>query len=66
MRAVLDMLSGRFPSTDFADLRPRLAWDRASDVLSPRRGSELVVRMNAGTIPDRGLFAVHVAGGEGA
>jgi len=60
--AVLDMLSGRFPSTDFADLRPRLAWDRATDVLSARRGTAMVSRMNAGTIPDRGAFAVHLVG----
>ncbi len=63
LEAVLDMLSGRYPSSDFADLRPLLSWDRASDTLSPRRGAALVMRMNAGTIPDRGAFGVHL--GEG-
>ncbi len=63
--AVLDMLSGRFPSSDFADLRPRLAWDRAANVLRARRGTELVSRMNAGTIPDRGAFSVHLGAEDG-
>ncbi|MCP3914393.1 MAG: DEAD/DEAH box helicase [bacterium] len=58
--AVLDMLSGRFPSTELADLRPRLRWDRATDLLSARRGTQMVSRLNAGTIPDRGAFAVHL------
>ena len=63
LEAVLDMLSGRYPSADFADLKPLLSWDRAADRLSPRRGAALVTRMNAGTIPDRGAFGVHL--GEG-
>ncbi|MCB1739244.1 MAG: DEAD/DEAH box helicase, partial [Gammaproteobacteria bacterium] len=63
LESVLDMLSGAYPSTDFADLRPRIVWDRATDTLSARRGSAMLVRMNAGTIPDRGLYAVHL--GEG-
>jgi len=58
--AVLDMLSGRYPSSDFADLKPLLSWDRAADVLSPRRGAALVTRMNAGTIPDRGAYSVNL------
>ncbi len=58
LRAVLDMLSGHYPSQDFADLRPLLVWDRASDELRPRRGAALVSRMNAGTIPDRGNYTV--------
>ena len=57
---VLDMLVGRFPSEEFADLRPRLSWDRGRDVLTARRGADFLVRMNAGTIPDRGLFTVHL------
>ncbi len=61
--AVLDMLSGRYPSTDFADLRPRLDWDREGDVLTPRRGAAQVALQNAGTIPDRGLYAVHLGPG---
>ncbi len=58
LNAVLEMLIGRYPSQDFADLRPLLAWDRASDTIRPRRGTAMVSRMNAGTIPDRGNFAV--------
>ena len=58
--ATLDMLCGRFPGGELADLRPRLRWDRATDVLSARRGSELVSRLNAGTIPDRGTFSVRL------
>ncbi|MDJ0939329.1 MAG: DEAD/DEAH box helicase [Woeseiaceae bacterium] len=60
LEAVLDMLSGRYPSSDFADLKPLLSWDRSEDRLSPRRGAPLVTRMNAGTIPDRGAYGVHL------
>jgi ATP-dependent helicase Lhr and Lhr-like helicase len=56
LESVLDMLSGRYPSSDFAELRPLLAWDRATDTLTARRG-RLVARLNAGTIPDRGTYA---------
>ena len=58
--AVLDMLSGRYPSTAFADLRPRLSWDRSTGILSARRGAKLIAQTNAGTIPDRGLYGVHL------
>ena len=58
---VVDMLSGRYPSTDFADLRARISWDRTTDVLSARRGARMVAMSNAGTIPDRGLYGVHIA-----
>lgn len=58
--AVLEMLSGGYAGGEFAELRPLLNWDRASDGLSPRKGSPMVVRLNAGTIPDRGLYAVHL------
>ncbi len=61
--AVLDMLSGRYPSTDFADLRPRLDWDRDKDLLSARRGVKQLVVQNVGTIPDRGLYSVHLGPG---
>lgn len=61
--SVVEMLSGQYPSEDFADLRPRLAWDRAEDLLSPRKGAKMISLLNAGTIPDRGLYGVHV--GEG-
>ncbi|MEL7447812.1 MAG: DEAD/DEAH box helicase [Pseudomonadota bacterium] len=60
LEAVLDMLCGRYPSSDFADLKPLLSWDRSTDVISPRRGAAMVTRMNAGTIPDRGAFGVHL------
>ncbi|QDU83249.1 putative ATP-dependent helicase Lhr [Planctomycetes bacterium Pla163] len=63
LTGVLDMLTGRFASTEFADLRPRLRWDRTTDVLGARRGTAMVARMNAGTIPDRGTFGVYL--GEG-
>ena len=60
LESVLDMLSGNYPSSDFAELKPLLSWDRATDTLSARRGSALVTRMNAGTIPDRGAYGVHL------
>ncbi|MEZ5979286.1 MAG: DEAD/DEAH box helicase [Planctomycetota bacterium] len=60
--AVLEMLSGRYPSGELADLRPRLRWDRGADLLSARPGAAFAVRSNAGTIPDRGTFSVHVVG----
>lgn len=63
LEAVLDMLSGRYPSSDFADLRPLLNWDRSNDVLSARKGAAMVTRLNGGTIPDRGMYAVHLPGG---
>ncbi len=61
--SVIEMLSGQYPSQDFADLRARLAWDRAQDILSPRKGAKMISLLNAGTIPDRGLYSVHI--GEG-
>ncbi|MEP6655223.1 MAG: helicase-related protein, partial [Myxococcales bacterium] len=61
--AVLDMLTGRYPSDEFADLRPRLSWDRATDRLTPRRDARLIALVSGGTIPDRGLYGVHL--GEG-
>ncbi len=60
LTTVLQMLVGRYPSEEFADLRPRLSWDHGRGVLTARRGAALLVRMNAGTIPDRGLFTVHL------
>jgi len=61
--SVLDMLSGRYPSDDFADLKPRITWDRTQQVLTPRKGAALLSRLNGGTIPDRGLFTVYLVGG---
>ncbi len=57
---VLDMLAGRYPSDEFAELRPRLNWDRQADVLVGRKGARLLSVMSGGTIPDRGLFGVHL------
>jgi ATP-dependent Lhr-like helicase len=58
--SVVEMLAGHYPSRDFADLRPRLSWDRTKDVLTARKGSKMVALLNAGTIPDRGLYGVHL------
>ncbi|WAS97974.1 Lhr family helicase [Nannocystis punicea] len=59
---VLDMLSGRYPSEDFADLRPRVTYDRVTGQLTARHGARRVAIANAGSIPDRGLFGVFLAG----
>ncbi|MFN0073654.1 MAG: DEAD/DEAH box helicase [Chloroflexota bacterium] len=63
---VLDMLAGRYPSDDFAELRPRLVWDRVLNRVRARDGARRLVVANAGTIPDRGLYGVFLAGAEGA
>ena len=55
---VLDMLDGRYPSSEFAELRPRIVWDRVAGTIRPRRGARALAVTNAGTIPDRGLFMV--------
>jgi ATP-dependent Lhr-like helicase len=62
---VLDMLSGRYPSDDFADLRPRLTWDRLQHTLVAREGAKRVAVINGGTIPDRGLYGVFLTGERG-
>ena len=59
---VLDMLSGRYPSDEFAELRPRVTWDRTRDWLTPRQGVKRIAILNGGTIPDRGLYGVFLAG----
>jgi ATP-dependent helicase Lhr and Lhr-like helicase len=61
---VLDMLSGRYPSDEFAELRPRVTWDRVSGTVTARQGAKHVAIANAGTIPDRGLYGVFLAGAE--
>ena len=64
---VLDMLSGRYPSDEFAELRPRITWDRVAGTITAREGSKRVAIANGGTIPDRGLFGVFLIGaGPGA
>ncbi len=61
---VLDMLSGRYPSDEFAELRPRITWDRVRHMVEGREGAKRVVIANAGTIPDRGLYGVFLAGAD--
>ena len=60
---VLDMLDGRYPSSEFAELRPRIVWDRVAGTIRARPGARQLAVTNAGTIPDRGLFAVTLPDG---
>jgi ATP-dependent Lhr-like helicase len=62
---VLDMLAGRYPSDEFAELRPRIVWDRTAGLVRGRSGARRLAVTNAGTIPDRGLFGVHLVEGGG-
>src|SRR5437870_6554584 len=62
---VLDMLAGRYPSDEFAELRPRIVWDRTAGVIRARDGVRRLAVTNAGTIPDRGLFGVYLIDGGG-
>src|SRR4051794_31104999 len=62
---VLDMLAGRYPSDEFAELRPRIVWDRTAGVVKGRQGAQRLAVTNAGTIPDRGLFGVFQVDGGG-
>jgi ATP-dependent Lhr-like helicase len=64
LEAVLDMLSGRYPSDEFAELRPRIVWDRLAGTLTGRPGAQRLAVTSGGTIPDRGLFGVFLAGGD--
>jgi len=59
---VLDMLSGRYPSDEFAELRPRITWNRSTGTVAGREGAKRVAVINGGTIPDRGLFGVFLIG----
>lgn len=63
---VLAMLTGRYPSEEFAELRPRLVWDRSTDRLAARPGALRLVSTSGGTIPDRGLFGVFLVGEQNA
>ena len=65
LEGVLDMLSGRYPSDEFAELKPRIVWDRAADTIQSRNDARVVAIVSGGTIPDRGLFGVFLAGDEG-
>ena len=60
--ATLDMLSGRYPSDEFAELRPRITWDRITGVLAGRPGAQRLAVTSGGTIPDRGMFGVFLVG----
>jgi len=62
--AVLDLLSGRYPSEEFGELRPRLVWDRERGVLTARPGAGRLAVTSGGTIPDRGLFGVFMVAGD--
>ncbi|HEY3961949.1 MAG TPA: DEAD/DEAH box helicase, partial [Gaiellaceae bacterium] len=62
---VLDMLAGRYPSDEFAELRPRIVWDRTAGLIRAREGARRLAVTNAGTIPDRGLFGVFLVDGGG-
>ena len=62
---VLDMLDGRYPSDEFAELRARVVWDRTGGMVRGRQGARRLAVTNAGTIPDRGLFGVHLVDGGG-
>ena len=62
LEATLDMLSGRYPSDDFAELRPRLTWDRVTGTLTGRPGAQRLAVTSGGTIPDRGMFGVFLVG----
>ena len=64
LESVLDMLSGRYPSEEFAELRPRINWDRVTGELTGRPGAQRLAVTSGGTIPDRGLFGVFLATGE--
>jgi ATP-dependent Lhr-like helicase len=64
LHGVLDMLSGRYPSDDFAELRPRVTWDRHAGTLRAREGARRIAVTNGGTIPDRGLYGVFMANAE--
>ncbi len=61
--ATLDMLAGRYPSDEFAELRPRVVWDRVDGRVEARRNAKLLAVTNAGTIPDRGLYTVSLPEG---
>jgi ATP-dependent Lhr-like helicase len=64
LEAVLDMLSGRYPGDEFAELRPRIVWDRVAGTLTARPGAQRLAVTSGGTIPDRGLYGVFLAGGD--
>ena len=60
--ATLDLLAGRYPSDEFAELRPRIVWDRTEGTITGRPGAQRLAVTSGGTIPDRGLFGVYLVG----
>ncbi|MCS0498601.1 ATP-dependent helicase [Protaetiibacter mangrovi] len=62
--ATLDLLAGRYPSDEFAELRPRIVWDRVAGTITGRPGAQRLAVTSGGTIPDRGMFGVFIVGGE--
>ncbi|MCO7202960.1 DEAD/DEAH box helicase, partial [Microbacterium sp. CnD16-F] len=60
--ATLDLLAGRYPSDAFAELRPRVVWDRDAGTITGRPGAQRIAVTSGGTIPDRGLFGVFISG----
>jgi ATP-dependent helicase Lhr and Lhr-like helicase len=64
--ATLDLLAGKYPSDEFAELRPRLIWDRDAGTIEGRPGAQRLAVTSGGTIPDRGLFGVYLAGSQDA
>ncbi|WP_458685961.1 ATP-dependent helicase [Nocardia tengchongensis] len=60
--SVLDLLAGRYPSDEFAELRPRIVWDRDAGTLTGRPGAQRLAVTSGGAIPDRGLFPVFMVG----
>lgn len=65
LEGVLDMLAGRYPSDEFAELRPRVVWDRVAGTVRGRDDARRLAVQNAGTIPDRGLYGVFLVDGSG-
>ncbi|HUP71203.1 MAG TPA: DEAD/DEAH box helicase [Acidimicrobiales bacterium] len=65
LEGVLDMLAGRYPSDQFAELRPRIVWDRVAGTVRARPGARMLAVTSGGTIPDRGLFGVYTPGPDG-
>src|SRR5262249_55428175 len=63
LEGVLDMLAGRYPSDEFAELAPRVVWDRTEGTVRARSGARRLAVQNAGTIPDRGLYGVYLVDG---
>ncbi len=62
LETVIDLLSGKYPSDEFAELHPRITWDRDANILTPREGAKNLAILNGGTIPDRGLYGVFLTG----